>query len=63
MKEFYILKNPIQDYGWGSHTAIPELLGTPERSGQWCKNGKKEWRWLELGSFGLQKLALRMVSV
>ncbi len=33
MKEFYILKTPIQDYGWGSHTAIPELLGTPERSG------------------------------
>ncbi len=32
MKEFYILKNPIQDYGWGSHTAIPELLGTPTPS-------------------------------
>ena len=32
MKEFYILKNPIQDYAWGSHTAIPELLGTPTPS-------------------------------
>lgn len=28
MKEFCILKNPIQDYAWGSRTALPELLGT-----------------------------------
>ncbi|NOZ20096.1 MAG: mannose-6-phosphate isomerase, class I [Planctomycetes bacterium] len=26
------LKNPIQDYAWGSHTAIPELLGQPSPS-------------------------------
>jgi len=25
---FYILKNPVQKYVWGSHTAIPELIGT-----------------------------------
>lgn len=27
MKEFCILKNAIQEYAWGSHTAIAELLG------------------------------------
>jgi mannose-6-phosphate isomerase len=27
MKRICILKNPIQEYAWGSYTAIPELLG------------------------------------
>ncbi len=27
MKRVFILKNTIQPYAWGSHTAIPELLG------------------------------------
>lgn len=25
---FYLLKNPVQEYAWGSHSAIAELLGT-----------------------------------
>ncbi|HXK08733.1 MAG TPA: mannose-6-phosphate isomerase, class I [Vicinamibacteria bacterium] len=25
----FVLENPIQDYAWGSHTAIAELLGRP----------------------------------
>lgn len=29
MKAIAILNNPIQEYAWGSYTAIPELLGTP----------------------------------
>ncbi len=32
MREISILRNPIQDYAWGSHTAIPELLGGPTPS-------------------------------
>jgi len=28
------LRNPIQHYSWGSHTAIPELLGAPSPSDQ-----------------------------
>ena len=32
MKEICILKNPIQYYAWGSHTAISELLGNPTPS-------------------------------
>lgn len=32
MREISILKNPIQYYAWGSHTAIPELLGQPTPS-------------------------------
>jgi mannose-6-phosphate isomerase len=32
MKEFCILKNTIQEYAWGSHTAIPDLLGTSSPS-------------------------------
>ncbi len=29
MKTIAILKNSIQEYAWGSHTAIPDLLGKP----------------------------------
>jgi hypothetical protein len=29
MNKICLLKNPIQDYARGSHTAIPELLGEP----------------------------------
>lgn len=29
MKTFGVLKNAVQDYAWGSHTAIPSLLGEP----------------------------------
>ncbi len=29
MKDIYLLNNPIQNYAWGSPTAIPELLGQP----------------------------------
>jgi len=32
MREISILKNPIKYYAWGSHTAIPELLGQPTPS-------------------------------
>lgn len=32
MKKISILKNRIQTYAWGSHTAIPELLGAPAPS-------------------------------
>ena len=32
MKDFGILKNTIQEYAWGSHTAIADLLGTPSPS-------------------------------
>jgi mannose-6-phosphate isomerase len=32
MREICFLKNPIQDYAWGSHRAIPELLGEPSPS-------------------------------
>jgi len=32
MNTIGILKNPIQEYAWGSLTAIPELLGTRNRS-------------------------------
>jgi mannose-6-phosphate isomerase len=34
MKEICILKNPIQNYAWGSHTAIAELLSKPTPSGK-----------------------------
>ena len=36
MRKISLLKNPIQDYAWGSHTAIAELLGesTPSRRPQ-----------------------------
>ncbi len=27
MKQILVLKNTVQEYGWGSYTAIPELLG------------------------------------
>ncbi|MEM9555803.1 MAG: mannose-6-phosphate isomerase, class I [Acidobacteriota bacterium] len=29
MRSIFRLRNPIQDYAWGSPTAIPELLGQP----------------------------------
>ena len=29
MRKISILKNPIQDYAWGSRTIIPELMGEP----------------------------------
>ena len=29
MKTISLLKNTVREYGWGSHTAIPELLGQP----------------------------------
>ncbi len=32
MKEICILRNPVHDYAWGSHTAIPELFGEPSPS-------------------------------
>ncbi|MEW6359718.1 MAG: mannose-6-phosphate isomerase, class I [Planctomycetota bacterium] len=32
MKAICLLRNPIQDYAWGSRTAIPELLGLPSPS-------------------------------
>lgn len=32
MKRISILKNTIQEYAWGSFTAIPELLGNPSPS-------------------------------
>jgi mannose-6-phosphate isomerase len=32
MREFCILQNPIQEYAWGSRTAIAELLGAPSPS-------------------------------
>lgn len=32
MKQILKLKNTIQDYAWGSHTAIAELLGRPSPS-------------------------------
>lgn len=32
MKTIRILRNPIQEYAWGSHTAISELLGNPSPS-------------------------------
>jgi mannose-6-phosphate isomerase len=34
MKHIRRLKNPIQEYAWGSYTAIAELLGTPSPSSQ-----------------------------
>ena len=32
MKHIHLLKNSIQEYTWGSYTAIPNLLGTPSPS-------------------------------
>ena len=32
MKHIHLLKNAIQEYAWGSYTAIPDLLGTPSPS-------------------------------
>ncbi|MBN1836934.1 MAG: mannose-6-phosphate isomerase, class I [Spirochaetales bacterium] len=32
MKSAYVLHNTIQEYAWGSRTAIPELLGLPSPS-------------------------------
>ena len=32
MNQPALLTNTIQEYAWGSHTAIPELLGTPSPS-------------------------------
>jgi len=32
MKTIRILRNPIQEYAWGSHTAISDLLGNPSPS-------------------------------
>jgi mannose-6-phosphate isomerase len=32
MKDFCILKNTVQEYAWGSRTAIAELLGAPSPS-------------------------------
>jgi len=32
MKNFCLLKNRIQEYAWGSHTAIADLLGAPSPS-------------------------------
>ena len=32
MKSFGVLKNPIQEYAWGSHTAIADLIGLPGAS-------------------------------
>ena len=32
MKHIHLLKNSIQEYAWGSYTAIPDLLGTPSPS-------------------------------
>ncbi len=32
MKRIALLKNPVQDYAWGSRTFIPELLGEPSPS-------------------------------
>lgn len=32
MKNFCVLRNTIQEYAWGSRTAIPDLLGTPSPS-------------------------------
>jgi len=32
MKRIHLLKNTIQEYGWGSRTAIAELLGEPSPS-------------------------------
>ncbi len=29
MKTIGLLKNTVREYEWGSHTAIPELLGQP----------------------------------
>ncbi|MGD9033074.1 MAG: mannose-6-phosphate isomerase, class I [Desulfobacteraceae bacterium] len=29
MRKICVLKNPIQDYAWGSRTIIPELMGDP----------------------------------
>ena len=36
MQKIKRLKNPIQEYAWGSHTAIPELLGLPSPSPAPC---------------------------
>ena len=32
MKTISVLKNPVQEYTWGSKTALPELLGMPSPS-------------------------------
>ena len=32
MKRIALLKNPVQEYSWGSNTFIPELLGEPSPS-------------------------------
>jgi len=29
MKSIHLLKNPVQNYAWGSHSAIAELMGKP----------------------------------
>ena len=29
MKSIHLLKNPVQNYAWGSHSAIAELMGEP----------------------------------
>ena len=34
MNEISILKNPVQEYAWGSRTAIQSLLGQPESAGK-----------------------------
>ncbi|MGB8426578.1 MAG: type I phosphomannose isomerase catalytic subunit, partial [Desulfobacterales bacterium] len=33
MRRIVILKNMVQPYAWGSHTAIPELLGVRPEPG------------------------------
>lgn len=33
VNQIFVLENPIQDYAWGSPTAIPELLGIPPSGG------------------------------
>ncbi|MBI4720440.1 MAG: mannose-6-phosphate isomerase, class I [Chitinivibrionia bacterium] len=32
VNDFYFLRNPVQEYAWGSRTAIAELLGAPSPS-------------------------------
>jgi len=34
MKKISILKNPVQEYAWGSGTVIQDLLGVPESEGK-----------------------------
>ena len=66
MKTIHMLKNPIQNYAWGSHTAIAKLMGrafpTPEPEAEmWMGAHPKASSWVKTnhGEVSLQELIRR----